>query len=1474
MYGCMESLDDIFLHAKELADRRDRATYLDTACGNDAGLRLRVEGMLRDAEDAEKFFGAEKTAATVQADVPPKPPLATLRYVGDYELQEEIGRGGMGVVFRARQASLNRTVAVKMIISGAFAGPRERERFQLEAEAAAQLRHPNIVAIHEVGEHEGLSYFSMDLIEGQTLSAQLKEGKLPPARAAALVKSLAEAVHFAHQRGTLHRDLKPQNVLMGSDGQPHILDFGLARPVEQEAGLTRTGDVMGSPSYMPPEQATGRMGDIGPASDVYALGAILYEAITGKPPFTGPTAMDVLSQVIDRDPAPPRKRNPNVPADLETICLKCLEKRPDRRYHSARALAEELERFLNFEPILARPAGRLRRGWSWTQRNPWVFAAGFGLVALALVCIAYGLWEKTRVLNWRLDAGKAAQLPPRDPFFGLDSILSPQQPTRQDQPTRAQSPALLFFLVAPAIFSLLYFVGRMFRGGYRRHVEGGAGITAWHLLWHAVAGGAGATVGMGYLFVQIRSWMWQTSAAPFLVLEIPALLCAVTLCWVGFRMVWEAAGIHETSRYQGLVNKALDQQWAGEWRRRLVFKWMGLAWWLYTLALVVIFMMNGSKLEARKADLAAAIFGMLLSTGVTALAVWAIRNRRRLFTFVCVPVTLAGYGFAFVALTAKSETVAILLLLYLSGIVQAIVIVPLFLDQQPATGERRRFPARPWLDIGFGVILAAGLFALLHLVENWRGQAAWAKCKRDLEARGAKLDWSAYIPPPIADEQNILKAPKMEQWFTHKNGVIDRGPLGDLLEASAPWSGGNGRARFLPLAEVRIFPLTTHPVFAPGEADLILRATGQSLTVLPQNYSPAPANHAFDTNSGQVGDVEFDTVDLSAAINALARQANLNIQLDPSLLNIPNTPITVKWHHISAMQALAAILDNNGLRCVDTPVPSLKRIVKKDWTGFIPSPHATLVTNEAVIELVNFDGVPLQDAINALGGQMGLKLQFDPAVLETMKAIVTVKWRNISASQALSVLLDNYELVLRMDAPGSKMVRVVPKTRYEVSSSEVPQDVHAALKAVMDQTLGPTMIDPFGRLIPQRAADQTRPARIIVLSDRAPTTNEMEALFRGCVDKLGYYYNTVQVEATASDSMSVLANSVGTAGDYVTWSQNCEPQLDIVRQALRRPYMRMDIDYRNPMNLPENWWVVRILSQMMAGTAQGYMLRGDPEHALRDLTLVHDLRRLMQNPPGGPPENLMSAMINSAIAGLYVSMVQCGLEARAWREPQLAALEEQLGEIDLPSHVERSFQLERMMLPQRIDITPRSEMTNLVLLDWLYIGTPPKPSAWTRFRWNTFFRVAPRGWLDQNKRAIVEAYQPGIDGFDPSRPGIQPRLAEQWGEELGKLDSEFAPYTVLRAIAIGRFDRSLRTAAQNQTLANQARIACALERYRLAHQEYPQSLDALIPQYLDHVPKDIIGGQAPIYQRVADAGFRLSSAGWEPKEQWSWPPTP
>ena len=324
----------------------------------------------------------------------------TIRYFGNYELQREIARGGMGIVYKARQVNLNRIVAVKTILAGHLADDDSIKRFHTEAEAAANLQHPNIVAIHEVGEQDGLYYFSMDFVEGKNL-AQVAGGKsLAANQAATYVKKMAEAIHFAHQRGTLHRDLKPSNVLIDEHDEPRITDFGLAKIVDCDSSLTRSGTVLGTPNYMAPEQAIARADLIGPQSDVYALGAMLYELLTGRPPFKADSVQATLMKVANEEPAAPRKINPNAPVDLETICLKCLEKSPQRRYSSARDLAEDLGRFLKHEPILARPITASRKIEQWAKRNPMLLAAVAALAFLAVSATAYWLWQQNQYLVW------------------------------------------------------------------------------------------------------------------------------------------------------------------------------------------------------------------------------------------------------------------------------------------------------------------------------------------------------------------------------------------------------------------------------------------------------------------------------------------------------------------------------------------------------------------------------------------------------------------------------------------------------------------------------------------------------------------------------------------------------------------------------------------------------------------------------------------------------------------------------------------------------------------------------------------------------------------------------------------------------------------------------------------------------------------------------------------------------------------
>jgi Serine/threonine protein kinase len=328
--------------------------------------------------------------------------------LGDYELLEEVGRGGQGVVFRARQKSLNRTVALKVISLGQWASKAHLKRFRLEAEAAAKLEHPGIVPIHEVNERDGSCYFSMKFVEGGQLDEVVRRTPMSTRQAAELIAKVARTVHYAHEHGILHRDIKPGNILLDAKGEPHLTDFGLARLVESESSVTQTLDILGTPSYMAPEQALGNNAAISSATDVYGLGAVLYQLLTGQPPFAGGATYETIKLLLDTEPRQPRQLNPKIDRDLSTICLKCLEKDPKRRYTSALALAEDLERWLKHEPIQARHTGVFARARKWVQRNPTSALLAASLMALA-ASAGWIVWKSEWI--WQPPTDGVAVLP-------------------------------------------------------------------------------------------------------------------------------------------------------------------------------------------------------------------------------------------------------------------------------------------------------------------------------------------------------------------------------------------------------------------------------------------------------------------------------------------------------------------------------------------------------------------------------------------------------------------------------------------------------------------------------------------------------------------------------------------------------------------------------------------------------------------------------------------------------------------------------------------------------------------------------------------------------------------------------------------------------------------------------------------------------------------------------------------------------
>src|SRR5213595_500216 len=358
----------------------DAPEGLCAKCVLKTALMMPPEAPVAARDDGGPAANVEANAAAAPHSKKAARAVELLGELGDYELLEEIGRGGQGVVFRARQKSLNRTVALKVISLGQWASKAHLKRFRLEAEAAAHLEHPGIVPIHEVGERDGSCYFSMKFVEGGQLDEVVRRAPMSIRQGAELIAKVARTVHYAHEHGILHRDIKPGNILLDDKCEPHLTDFGLARLVETESTMTRTLEVLGTPSYMAPEQAVGNNAAVSSATDVYGLGAVFYQLLTGQPPFAGGTTYETIKLLLDTEPRQPRVLNPKSDRDLSTICLKCLDKDPKRRYSSALALAEDLERWLKHEPIQARHTGIFARGKKWVRRNP--------TSALLVACLA------------------------------------------------------------------------------------------------------------------------------------------------------------------------------------------------------------------------------------------------------------------------------------------------------------------------------------------------------------------------------------------------------------------------------------------------------------------------------------------------------------------------------------------------------------------------------------------------------------------------------------------------------------------------------------------------------------------------------------------------------------------------------------------------------------------------------------------------------------------------------------------------------------------------------------------------------------------------------------------------------------------------------------------------------------------------------------------------------------------------------
>ena len=421
--GCVETIDELLVHWEIMRERQQELNAAEL-CGDRTDLVPEVQRRIEVLKSMDVVFETQHMDVAGWVSRPPDA-SARLPDIPGYELEAEIGRGGMGVVYRACQLGLNRIVALKTIVAAEHASSEQRSRFRTEAEAVARLQHPNIIQIHEIGQHNGLPFFSMEFVAGGSLAEHLARDPHPAEEAARTVEILARAVQAAHDRGVVHRDLKPGNILLTEQGLLKVTDFGLAKQVDTDSGHTQTGSVLGTPSYMAPEQAAGATSQIGPASDVYALGVILFEMLVGRPPFQAPTPYETMRQVLNQDPLPPSRLQAETPRDLETVCLKCLDKRIEHRYASATELAEDLRRFLAGEPIMAKPSSVFGRGLKFARRRPAVAAlAMVSLFAVTAILIVGTLYNtQLQVANADLRSTKDALQQETENLLGAQAEL-------------------------------------------------------------------------------------------------------------------------------------------------------------------------------------------------------------------------------------------------------------------------------------------------------------------------------------------------------------------------------------------------------------------------------------------------------------------------------------------------------------------------------------------------------------------------------------------------------------------------------------------------------------------------------------------------------------------------------------------------------------------------------------------------------------------------------------------------------------------------------------------------------------------------------------------------------------------------------------------------------------------------------------------------------------------------------------------
>lgn len=657
--------------------------------------------------------------------------------------------------------------------------------------------------------------------------------------------------------------------------------------------------------------------------------------------------------------------------------------------------------------------------------------------------------------------------------------------------------------------------------------------------------------------------------------------------------------------------------------------------------------------------------------------------------------------------------------------------------------------------LAFGILLA--LLCLGYFEENWRGKHAWARIKRELEAKGALIDWTNYIPATIPESQNFFDAPSMQSWFVGRGGNDLTARLTGTRDSFLAQHNGDV------VANVTI--VQRDETFTPADADIILNYDSALETVTLQ---PSGTTEFFGSKAEVMPLIIVDEVSLPDVIKNFARAAGLNYVFQP-VGPQPQPFLSARWTNITVGQALGKLLRQQKLRFEPDSRTGIGRFIARDAS------HPGIFSESA-------------------------------------------------ATDRLKKLLESAVSAATNDFAG--------------------QSFHTAQ--------GLSLV--AGELHP------IKPVRVLVRADGIPSTNEIAEFFPALPTPYYTWVNSrAQVQPMCSNSFQVRLNPAAyvSAADYAAWSDTFAPDFDLIRAALKRPGARMNGDYTDPVSQPiPNFVCVRLLAQTLSDRAKCHLLLGQPDAALSDLTLLRDMCRLLES----RPNTLVATMIDSAVTSLYTEAIAEGMRLRAWREPQLAALQKQLGSVNLLPLLAQSLALERASVCHLLETMKSDEFEKI-----FYVK--PAANFWQKLKDPLYlaFQAGPRGWVYQNMTTIARLNQKQLDSFDlTNRVVSASRSDDATRQMLDKLRG-FSPYTCFANLALPNFSRAVQTLARNQCLADEARCACAAERYRLAHGEYPKTLAALVPEFLESIPTDIISGH-PLKYHNAGAQFVLYSVGWNEKD--------